>query len=57
MQALESAVVANGETGQLWVSRALPASGSPISEVWHALEALHALVEPLAWLAELLLVR
>lgn len=57
MQALESGVVANGETGQLWVSRALPTSGSPISEVWHALEALHALEEPLAWLAELLLVR
>ena len=57
MQGLEAAVVANGETGQLWVARMLPASGAPISEAWRALEALHSLEELLVWLAELLLVR
>ena len=57
MQALEAAVVANGETGQLWVGRMLPAGGAPITEAWRALEALHSLEKLLAWLAELLLVR
>lgn len=56
-QALGSSVVANAETGQLWAARAVPATGAPIADVWRALEALHALEQPLAWLAEQLLVR
>ena len=56
-QALGSSVVANAETGQLWAARAVPATGAPIAHVWRALEALHALEQPLAWLADQLLVR
>lgn len=56
-QALNSSVVANAETGQLWAARAVPATGAPIADVWRALEALHALEQPLTWLSDQLLVR
>ena len=56
-QALVQSVVASGEAGQLWVSRATQPAGAPLSEVWRAAAVLDVLPRHLAWLADLLMVR